>query len=385
MRFLELRRRLSSAKNAARLTPLITAFSVLTVAFGQTALTTAQIARRVLPSVVVIQGKTVAGDVLGSGFIISKDGKIVTNLHVIRDMTVAKVHVPSRPLSGGGDVFDSVAVLATDETRDLAVVKVAGLDLPALNLGNSADVTVGEPVVIAGSPQGLEGTITAGILSSVRDGGDGFKVLQTDAAVNPGNSGGPLVNNRGQVIGVVSFKLRSAEGLNFAAPISYVRTMLNNLHEPISLEEMRRSLLAVASAREGVGPTLKETLDWLKEKIPLGVIQYVRSINSLQSRNVTDSVTRQATVWSLDSCTAVLGSVETDASEQIGNLVAEERDTVPLGLLTSWSVENRENVSSDLMTFVSGERTGYRVFLSSASTAILSAMSFFKLSTFSES
>jgi S1-C subfamily serine protease len=109
MRFLELRRRLSSAKNAARLTPLITAFSVLTVAFGQTALTTAQIARRVLPSVVVIQGKTVAGDVLGSGFIISKDGKIVTNLHVIRDMTVAKVHVPSRPLSGGGDVFDSVA------------------------------------------------------------------------------------------------------------------------------------------------------------------------------------------------------------------------------------------------------------------------------------
>ena len=202
-------------------------------------------------------------------------------------------------------------------------------------------------------------------------------MLQTDAAVNPGNSGGPLVNNRGQVIGVVSFKLRSAEGLNFAAPISYVRTMLNNLHEPISLEEMRRSLLAVASAaREGVGPTLKETLYWLKEKIPLGVIQYVRSINSLQSRNVTDSVTRQATVWSLDSCTAVPGSVETDASEQIGNLVAEERDTVPLGLLTSWSVENRENVSSDLMTFVSGERTGYRVFLSSASTAILSAMSF---------
>jgi S1-C subfamily serine protease len=92
-----------------------------------------------------------------------------------------------------------------------------------------------------GSPRGLEGTVTAGILSSVRDSGEGFKVLQTDAAVNPGNSGGPLVNNRGQAIGVVSFKLRSAEGLNFAIPINYVRGLLNNLHDPISLEQMRLS------------------------------------------------------------------------------------------------------------------------------------------------
>jgi serine protease Do len=68
--------------------------------------------------------------------------------------------------------------------------------------------------------RGLEGTVTAGILSSVRDTGDGFKVLQTDAAVNPENSGGPLVNTKGQAIGVVSFKLLSAEGLNFAIPIN---------------------------------------------------------------------------------------------------------------------------------------------------------------------
>ena len=133
-------------------------------------------------------------------------------------------------------------MLAVDERRDLAVVQIAGFDLPVLELGNSDVLTVGEPLVIVGSPRGLEGTVTAGILSSVRDSGDGFKVLQTDAAVNPGNSGGPLLNNKAEVIGVVSFQLRSAQGLNFAIPINYVRGLLDNFHGPISLEVMRRSL-----------------------------------------------------------------------------------------------------------------------------------------------
>jgi serine protease Do len=182
--------------------------------FGQVVLTTAQIAKRVSPSVVVIQGKTASGNVLGSGFVVSKDGKIVTNLHVIRDLTTVTVQLAN------GELFDSVSVLGTDERRDLAVLQIAGFNLPVMDLGNSDLVTVGEPLVIVGSPRGLEGTVTAGILSSVRDTGDGFKVLQTDAAVNPGNSGGPLVNPKGQAIGVVSFKLLSAEGLNFAIPIN---------------------------------------------------------------------------------------------------------------------------------------------------------------------
>lgn len=240
------------------------------IAVGQVSLNTAQIAKRVSPSVVVIQGKAESGDVLGSGFIVSKDGKIVSNLHVIRDMKTASVQLAN------GEVFDSVSVLAIDERRDLAIVQIAGFNLSALELGNSDVLAVGEPLVIVGSPRGLEGTVTAGILSSVRDSGEGFKVLQTDAAVNPGNSGGPLLNNKGQAIGVVSFKLRSAEGLNFAIPINYVRGLLNNLHEPMSLEQMRRSLVGTTSAAENSGgPSLKETLDWLKEKIPLGIVHYV--------------------------------------------------------------------------------------------------------------
>jgi S1-C subfamily serine protease len=221
---------------------LICFLLVLPMTFGQTTLSTAQIAKKVSPSVVVIQGKTDSGDVLGTGFIVSKDGKIVTNLHVVRNMKTASIQLAN------GDVFDSLSVLATDERRDIAIVQIAGFDLPVLELGNSDVLTVGEPLVIVGSPRGLEGTVTAGILSSVRDSGEGFKVLQTDAAVNPGSSGGPLVNNKGQVIGVVSFRLRSAEGLNFAVPINYVRGLLSTLHEPTPLNKTQKPLAGTTSA-----------------------------------------------------------------------------------------------------------------------------------------
>src|ERR1700687_2837624 len=99
---------------------LAVALFIAPIAVGQISLSTAQIAKRVSPSVVVIQGKTDSGDVLGSGFIVSKDGKIVTNLHVIRDMKTASVQMAN------GEIFDAVSVLATDERRDLAIVKVAG-------------------------------------------------------------------------------------------------------------------------------------------------------------------------------------------------------------------------------------------------------------------
>ena len=328
---------------------------IVPVAFGQILLTTAQIAKRVAPSVVVLQGKTDSGDVLGSGFIVSRDGGIVTNLHVIRDMTTASVQLAN------GETFDSVSVLAVDERRDLAIVTVAGFDLPVLALGNSDAVTVGEPLVIVGSPRGLEGTVTAGILSSVRDSGEGFKVLQTDAAVNPGNSGGPLVNNKGQAIGVVSFKLRSAEGLNFAIPINYVRGLLNNLHEPISLEQMRRSLVGTTSAAEtSGGPSLKETLDWLKEKLPLGPVHYV--VDPRSNNGTTYSVTDQSTVWSFDSCTVVFGTVSTltpNSQFRLVPIVSTARFTLPLGVLTGGTVGQAENPPNSWAPFVSGERWSY--------------------------
>jgi S1-C subfamily serine protease len=275
---------------------------IVPIAFAQVPLTTAQIAKKVSPSVVVIRGKTDAGDVLGSGFIVSKDGRIVTNLHVIRDMKTATVQLAN------GEIFDSLSVLASDARRDLAVIHIAGFDLPPLDLGNSNSVTVGEPVVIVGSPRGLEGTVTAGILSSVRDGGNGFKVLQTDAAVNPGNSGGPLVNREGQAIGVVSFKLRSSEGLNFAVPINFAPGLLNELHEPMSLEQMRRNLLVKSAMK---GPSLNETLDWLKEKIRLAACHHVIGVtdDSLVPKfGKTEDYSFRTIPIKFESCTVVIES-----------------------------------------------------------------------------
>jgi S1-C subfamily serine protease len=335
---------------------------IVPIAFGQITLTTAQIAKKVSSSVVVIQGKTESGEILGSGFIVSKDGKIVTNLHVIRDMKTASVQLAN------GETFDSISVLATDERRDLAIVQIPGIDLPTLGLGNSDFLTVGEPLVIVGSPRGLEGTVTAGILSSVRDSGEGFKVLQTDAALNPGNSGGPLVNNKGQVIGVVSFKLRSAEGLNFAIPINYVRGLLNGLHVPVTLDQMRITLNTSKPSRPESGPTLRETLDWLKEKIPLGAVAWVQSD---KQDGVKASVSHQSQAWSIDSCTIVVGCVEVMIFDlpllPPSQFIITDRYTLPLSDLTTAFVLKRDNPPPQY-TFLSGDESAYNVVVMTSST-----------------
>ncbi len=304
-------------------------------------LTTAEVAKRVSPSVVVIHGKTDSGDVLGSGFVISMDGKIVTNFHVIKDLNTAAVQLTN------GDLFDSVSVLATDERRDIAILKIAGFNLPALELGDSDSLMVGEPLVIVGSPKGLDGTVTAGILSSVRDSGEGFRVLQTDAAVNPGNSGGPLVNAKGQAIGIVSFKLRSAESLNFAIPINYLRGILNNLHEPMTLSQMRKQLVGMASTNsQSDGPTLKETLDWLNEKIPLAADHYVQTLSMFFGPKIwpggskTKEVILKTIPLRFDTCTVVYEMTETWVWEKFPDhpQVTATRFTVPLGAIVGGEI-----------------------------------------------
>jgi S1-C subfamily serine protease len=198
----------------------------------------AQITKKISPGVVLIKGTTSSGEVLGTGFIISSDGKIATNLHVVEGLKNGGVQLPS------GEKFDSFSVLAFDARKDIAIIKIPGYDLPTVELGNSNNVQVGEPVLAVGSPLGLQGTVTTGVVSSLRDDptGGGFKVLQTDASVNPGNSGGPLVNRQAQVIGIVTFKIRGGENLNFAVPVNYLRGLVDSLGSPMSLDELRVKL-----------------------------------------------------------------------------------------------------------------------------------------------
>jgi len=342
---------------------------IVPIAFGQIALTTAQIAKRVSPSVVVIQGKTDAGDILGSGFIVSKDGKIVTNLHVIRDMKTAKVHLAK------GETFDSVTVLAIDERRDLAIVKVVGVDLPVLELGNSDSLTVGEPVVAVGSPLGLEATVTAGIISAVRDNGDDFKILQTDAAVNHGNSGGPLVNNKGQAIGVVSSIVRSdsAQGLNFAIPINYVHGLSNNLHEAMTFDQMRRTLSGTAMPEKTGSRSLKQTLDRLKETIPSATHSFSAMVGDHPPVSVNGKIlhmTMTTVPISFQSCTVVLDDITTGVPAghpEIPPLVVTTRSHIPLGALKDVTVSRIQSTKD----FIDGQQYVWAVFLETSSDVIL--------------
>jgi hypothetical protein len=111
-------------------------------------------------------------------------------------------------------------------------------------LGNSNSIQVGERVLTMGSPLGLQGSVTTGVVSSIRDDpfGAGFKMIQTDASINPGNSGGPLVNEKAEVVGIIRYKIDGTENLNFAIPINYLRGMMDGPLTPLTLDELRAKL-----------------------------------------------------------------------------------------------------------------------------------------------
>jgi hypothetical protein len=182
-----------------------------------------ELAERVTPAVVLIDVRTASGRRQGSGFLIDPAGIILTNYHVIRDARVAQVKLAS------GDVYDNVSVLAQDERRDIAVIRIAAFGMPSLPLGNSDSVRIGTPVVLVGSPLGLDNTVSTGIVSGRRQEPEGFQLLQITAPASPGSSGGAVLSAGGEVIGIAVSQLPSGQNLNFAVPINYARGMLQDL------------------------------------------------------------------------------------------------------------------------------------------------------------
>ncbi|XP_037669028.1 serine protease HTRA4 [Choloepus didactylus] len=197
----------------------------------------AEVVEKVAPAVVHLQlfrrsplnGKDVPAS-SGSGFIVSEDGLIVTNAHVITNQQRIQVE-----LQTGGQY--EATVKDTDHKLDLALIKIEpSTDLPVLLLGRSSDLQAGEFVVALGSPFSLQNTVTAGIVSSTQRGGKelGLKdsdmdYIQTDAIINHGNSGGPLVNLDGDVIGINALKVTA--GISFAIPSDRIRQFLAEFHE----------------------------------------------------------------------------------------------------------------------------------------------------------
>ena len=201
----------------------------------------AALAARVIPAVVSISVKASSGSDTGSGFFLDSNGYILTNNHVVRSaVTNGTITVE---LSNGKKY--PAKLIGRDASYDLAVLKIDVTSAPTLQLGNSDNVLVGDAVIAIGSPLGLSGTVTSGIISSKNRAvttGDGagessfINALQTDAAINPGNSGGPLVDATGAVIGVNSaiatlgYGSQSGSiGLGFAIPINQAKKTADQL------------------------------------------------------------------------------------------------------------------------------------------------------------
>lgn len=165
----------------------------------------------------------------GSGFILSEDGRILTNAHVVAGSDTVKVTLKD------GRVF-SGRVIGTDRMTDVAVVKIDASDLPSVQLGSSENLTPGQWAIAIGNPLGLDNTVTVGIISATGRSSSQVGVpdkrvrfIQTDAAINPGNSGGPLLNDRGEVIGINTAIRADAQGLGFAIPIETAEKIANQL------------------------------------------------------------------------------------------------------------------------------------------------------------
>ena len=187
--------------------------------------TPAEIALHSTPAIVSIR----TPHSLGTGFVVDKTGLIATNLHVIAGHERLVVILPDQRQ------FPIVEVVSHDPNVDLAIVRIAAHDLPSLSLGDSEGVHAGDPIVAIGHPLGLEDTVSNGLISAVRS-LDGVTVLQISAPIAPGSSGGPIFNERGEVIGVCTALLQGGQNLNFGVPSKYVRALLD-APEPMSIAD----------------------------------------------------------------------------------------------------------------------------------------------------
>jgi len=179
------------------------------------------IVSRCSPGVVSIKTKDKYGKEIGmgSGFLISSDGLIVTNFHVMESAHRAEVNV-------GDKIYREVYFVKGLPEFDIAVIKINSSDLPYLNLGNSDSLVDGQFIVVLGSPWGFEHSVSNGIVSAMRSKGS-VKIIQMTAPVSPGSSGGPVLNEFGEVVGITTLaSFFMAQNLNFAVPVNYLSKIL---------------------------------------------------------------------------------------------------------------------------------------------------------------
>jgi S1-C subfamily serine protease len=243
----------------------------LTVADAQPAYTPEEsnriaVYKRTLPSVVNVTSSQLSLDFFygvvpsesqGSGFILTKDGRILTNYHVIANPQKLEVTLSDKHKY-------PAKIILQDPAHDLALLQINANNLTPAVLSESRDLQVGQNVYAIGNPFGLNGTMTTGILSSIRSvrepqGATIENALQTDAAINPGNSGGPLLNSRGEVIGmntlIATGGAEQSSGIGFAIPVDTIKAVLSDFSK---YGRVRRPSLGIASL--AIGPDLAEQM-----------------------------------------------------------------------------------------------------------------------------
>jgi putative serine protease PepD len=233
---------IGAASVPSAVTASVTSSPVAKTSTGSSTEDVSAIASSVLPSVVQVNVAAAQGSGIGSGVVLSADGKILTNNHVISGAQQISV------TTNDGKEY-AATVVGADPNSDLAVLKLTGASgLTPATFGDSSTVAVGDQVVAIGSPEGLQGTVTSGIVSALdrtvniagetrRSAGTSYQAIQTDASINPGNSGGPLLNSAGQVIGINSAiyspvtgaDQAGSVGIGFSIPSNQAMQIANQL------------------------------------------------------------------------------------------------------------------------------------------------------------
>ena len=300
----------------------------------------AGIAQKVTPAVVSIIGETrststyswlygggsTTSQSAGTGMIVSSDGYVITNKHVVEGVTKLSV------VTDAGDTYSDVEVVGKDPLNDVAYLKIKDAkDLPTVTLGDSKTLSVGQPVLAIGNALGAyQNTVTSGIVSGLGrsitaadSNGSNSETLtdmiQTDAAINPGNSGGPLVNAAGEVIGINTAVSTSANGLGFAIPISATKGMLATIMDG---KEASRAFLGVTY--------VNVTAEVAKEyKLPVSQGAYVYNSGRDSSAVAEDGPADKAGIKTGDIITKI-GEIEVGRAGTISTLIGEYKagDTV---------------------------------------------------------
>ena len=240
-----------------------------------------QIAKKVLTSTVLLVMEDANGQPLslGSGFFI-RNNQVATNLHVVKGASRGYAK-----LVGQKTKYDIEGITAVDAERDLVILKISVPGAQVISLGDSDAVQIGSPIYAVGNPRGLEGTFSQGIISSIRKVGTD-KILQLTAPISPGSSGGPVLDDKGHVIGVSVATFRGGQNLNFAIPSNYLKKLMEQilpakLLSKTPLAQPKRSIL------DGVGDKITEGIVVGKKIVDGSIVSFsIRSHLRQDVKNV---------------------------------------------------------------------------------------------------